>query len=234
MTRLRSSLASCSLLVLSACAGLTDRQDAPSIKTTGQPRGTTASNEAQLYLSIVDGLENESRYGAALSFLESYAQCREPATPRYWFLRASAELGLGRNQDALASFARLDNTPLAGQGWNGRGRLAAARQDWQTAAENFQHAIESDPTNANFLNNLAFADMHLGKADNSAMWLRQAHELNPGSELIRNNLIMALTLTGDQQGADGLIAAISDPAHRDAVRTSVQSTIASTRESSIT
>src|SRR5262249_20060965 len=131
----------------------------------------------------------------------------------------------GRLNDAFAAYARLEGTALAAAGWNGRGRLAASQLRWDEAARNFAKAVQGEPSNADFLNNLAFADLRTGRGDASVASLRQAHQLKPQSELIRNNLIIALTLSGDREGARAMLEAIPDAAHRAQVQATVQNAI---------
>lgn len=188
------------------------------------PDSATA-DEARLFLGIVQGLVKQGRHGAALAFLDSYARNGEPRSPRYWLLRGNALLGLGRDAEALDAFSRLRGTPLAAHGWNGKGRVAASERDWNAAARDFRKAVDREPSDAKFLNNLAFASMHIGDVDGSTAWLRQARELDPESELIRNNLIIALTLKGDASGANAILATIRDGPQRDAVQLLVKKAI---------
>jgi Flp pilus assembly protein TadD len=232
MTIRRLAAILCGALALAACA--TDPQG-PARARTGAAAspatptaGTfTAQNEALLYLNVVNGLVKQQRYGAALAFLDDYAATRKAIVPRYWLLRGEAALGLGRRADAASAYAKLDGTPLAAQGWNGQGRIAAVAKAWRDAAVKFRKAVEGDPSNADFLNNLAFAELHLSDSDAAAGHLRQAHELAPGSELIRNNLIIALTLSGDRRQADVLLLDIPDSDRRQQVRATVERAIES-------
>jgi Flp pilus assembly protein TadD len=226
MTRL--GLVLCSVLALGGCASTFSgaaNAPPPSAMHAGAASAITPQNEASLYLNVVEGLIKEERYGAAVAFLDDYAVKRRDLVARYWLLRGDASLGLGRQEDAVAAYAKLDGTPLAAEGWNGKGRVAAAHLQWRYAAENFQQAVRSEPANPDFLNNLAFASMHLGRCDASAAYLRQAYELKPGSELIRNNLIIALTLAGDSNGADAILGSVTDAAQREQVKAIVASAI---------
>jgi Flp pilus assembly protein TadD len=185
----------------------------------------TEQNEALLYLNVVDGLVRQQRCGAALAFLDDYATKERSLSPRYWLLRGDALLGLGRGGEASISYAKLAGTPLAAEGWNGQGRVAAAGQQWRLAVENFQKAVGGRPSNPDFLNNLAFSELQTGQSKISALYLRQAHELDPASDLIRNNLIIALTLAGDSGGAEAILQDIKQGAERDQVRALVQNAV---------
>jgi Flp pilus assembly protein TadD len=207
------------LLLLSGCAA----PHALPMPPTGAapPSPLTPKNAAALYLGAVNGLVKQHRYGAALAFLNRYAVSEKDRVPRYWLLRGEAELGLARPREAAAAFIRLNNSALAAQGWNGQGRAAAARRDWRAAAADFHKALAADPANADFLNNLAFADLRLGRSEAAIGFLRQARELAPQSALIRDNLLIALTMRGARSGAEDILKSVADPARREKLRAAV-------------
>jgi tetratricopeptide (TPR) repeat protein len=198
-------------LLLSACGSPPQRINLPQPVAAG---AITAQNEAALYLNVVEGLLKQDRFGAALAFLDSYAGKQKNVPPRYWLMRGNALLGLHRNGEAADAYVRLSSTPLAAEGWNGQGRVAANRKQWRSATDQFRKAVLAIPANAEFLNNLAYSGMQMGEIGASVSYLRQAHELDPKSGLIRNNLIIALTMSGDLSGANTLMQAITDPRRR--------------------
>jgi Flp pilus assembly protein TadD len=185
------------------------------------PAALTPENAAALYLGAVDGLIKQQRYGAALAFLNRYAVSGKNPVPRYWLLRGEAELGLARPREAATAFTRLNGGALAAQGWNGQGHAAAAQRDWRAAAADFRKAQAADPANPAFLNNLAFADLRLGESEAAIGFLRQAHELDPHNVLIRDNLLIALTVRGDRSGTQALLMSVRDPAQREKLRTAI-------------
>lgn len=217
------------VLILPACSVLTpaQRNIAPAPAATNV---MTAQNEASLYLNVVDGLLKQDRYGAALAFLDGYAGKQKNTPPRYWLMRGNALLGLGRYDESADAYARLTSGPLAADGWNGQGRVAANRKQWRSACENFRQAVQASPANAEFINNLAYSGMQLGDFGASISYLRQAHELDPNSSLIRNNLIIALTMSGDAAGANALMLAIADPRRRRDVEILVRKATLAKRE----
>jgi Flp pilus assembly protein TadD len=231
MNRLPHCVLLAAALAVPGCAKIKDLETSafhaqPSMAAvTGRQDPT--QEQASLYLNVVGGLVTQQNYGAALAFLDDYALKQRALPPRYWLLRGDALLGSDRGPDALLAYGHLDATPLASQGWNGKGRAAAAAQQWQDAAASFRVATLMVPSNAEFLNNLAFADLHLGDNQSSVTTLRQARELDPRSTLIRNNLIVALTLTGDRGSAEKLLGEIQNASERDGVRNFVRKTVAS-------
>jgi len=211
------------LTAIAGCASLP-----PTHRVPGPPSGQAAADTPALYLNIVSGLVEQQRYGAALAFLDDFALKQSQLTPRYWLLRGDALLGLNRAPDALQAYAKLDGTALTAEGWNGRGQVAAASQNWRDAEANFNKASAMRPANAQFLNNLAFSELQLGQAPHAAFYLRQAHELDPSSVLIRNNLIMALAASGDGAGIDRALNTIADAGERQRVRDFARKASAST------
>lgn len=201
------------VLLLSACSAFAPSQHtaAPLPAVTGT---ITAQNEASLYLNVVDGLLKQQRFGAALAFLDGYASHRKDTPPRYWLMRGNALLELDRGDEAADAYAKLGSTPLAAEGWNGQGRVAANRKQWRSASEYFRKAVQVSPANVEFINNLAYSSLQLGEIGASIFYLRQALELDPSSSLVRNNLIIALTMSGDATSADTLMRTIADPRRR--------------------
>lgn len=168
-----------------------------------------SASTTQLYLSVVNGLLRQERYRAALAYLDQYA-VKEKKTPYFRELYGEALLGTGQYDAAASSFAALEGTNLAPEGFNGLGRVAAAQGDWPAAAGYFQQAVDARPSSAEFLNNLGYAQLCAGGDMLAAAEfnLRQAQELDPGSESIRTNLLIALMMAGKNDEARRLLSAI--------------------------
>ena len=154
---------------------------------------------------MIGGLLEQQHYGAALAFLDDYAlRQKDLDAAVIGCLRGDALQGLKpryrQMKPTIAGMARLGKTDLAAvkYGWNGKGAQVAAASaaalEKRRNPISGESAVEIRPANAQFLNNLAFAMMHLGQGASSVFHFRQAHELDPGSSLIRNNLIIALNL----------------------------------------
>jgi Flp pilus assembly protein TadD len=231
MTRHNAVLQLCAALVLAGCAGgensSFDRLFSSSARSDQSVLDFPEGSKGTLYLGIVDGLIKQGRHGAALAFLDGYSQNGEDLSPRYWLLRGNALLGLHRPGEAAVVFAKLQETSLAAQGWNGLGRIAADQGDWPIADQDFRKAVDGDPADADFLNNLAFADLHLDKPDSAIAGLQQARELDPSSDRIFMNLIIALTIKGDGRAADNFISGIKNNTRREAVRSLVKNAVLS-------
>jgi Flp pilus assembly protein TadD len=208
-------------ILLAGCGALPDFAP-PRTQAATPVKELTATGQASLYLAAIDGLVKQQRYGAALAFLDRYAVDRKNPEPRYWLLRGDALLGCARIAEALGAYTKLSATPLAAQGWNGQGRALATAHDWRGARADFQQAVRSDPANADFLNNLAYAELHLGTRADAVRDLRQARELDPRSALVRDNLFIALTLQGDRAGAQAVLADIADNGKREKIRATLE------------
>lgn len=187
------------------------------VKSDDTPALLPAQTENTLYLGVVDGLEKQQRFAAALAFLDQYAVQEKELPLRYWLLRGNALAGTGKYEDAAAAFDKLDNTSLAAQGWDGKGRASAAGGHWAEASYGFQNAVLADPSNSEYLNNLAYAQMHLGRAAEAEGNLRQAYELAPQSPLIRNNLAIALSMQGKAADAAAVLNTIKSEPERQQV-----------------
>lgn len=172
-----------------------------------------------LYLTIVEGLIEQGRYRAALGYLDQYA-VEEKKTPRFNMLRGEALLGVARYDEAAQSFSDLVGTDLEAAGLNGLGRVDAAREHWAEAELNFGKAVAARPSSADFLNNLGFAQLHLGEAmlPKAEFNLRQAQEIDPSSSSIRNNLVLILMMEGKEDDARRVLDSIAVPRERAAVQ----------------
>jgi len=187
----------CLILLLTGCATAsheTGLSGAPDMDPALTPPA-----QAELYLGVVDGLIRQDRYEAAIAFLAKY-QKSQALTPRYHKLAGDALSGAKRFDEAITAYRQLLKTALAPQAYNGIGRALSAQGRWPQAAENFRQAAILDPSNAGYLNNFGYAQLKqdFKGADLAPVIseLRRAHELDPQSDLIRDNLALALSLSG--------------------------------------
>ncbi|HEY4345576.1 MAG TPA: tetratricopeptide repeat protein [Parvibaculum sp.] len=201
-----------------------DKQNLTSLGMLGDPatkvEAPPASSTSELYLTIVEGLIDQGRYRAALGYLDQYA-VSEKKTPRFNMMHGEALLGVGKYDEATKAFSALEGTDLAAIGYNGLGRVEATRERWGEAERYFTQAVAARPSSADYLNNLGFAEIHLGGNDALAKAefnLRQAQELDPKSVSIRNNLVLALSLAGKKEDAQAVLADIPTTRERVAVQ----------------
>ncbi len=201
-------------LVLSGCASPPDKFAVPS---SPPDQALTPASESNLYLGVVNGLIQQGRYEAAIAFLAQY-QKSQPPSPRYYKLVGDALSGAGRYDEAVASYRQALKSDYAAQAYNGIGRTLSLRGLWAEAAENFRKAAVLDPSNATYLNNFGYAQLKQdfrGPALQPVVReLERAHELDPGSALIRNNLALALALSGAKDKYRAFLDTIADPGQR--------------------
>lgn len=201
--------------LLAGCNGASLDQLSMLSPSQAASKTETEGSTASLYLTIVEGLIEQGRDRAALGYLDQYA-VSEKVSPRYDKLRGEALLGVGKYDEAAKAFAELKDTDLAAAGANGLGRVAAAKGDWKGAEGQFAAAVTAQPSSADYLNNLGFAELHLG-ADalpKAEFNLRQAQELDPSSNSIRNNLVLALMMSGKDDEARTVLDGIPTPRER--------------------
>lgn len=211
------------LLSLAALAGCSTTPKwasltAPAPAQADAPLSKTA--EADLYLGIVNGLIKQGRYEAAIAFLDQYKES-QAQSPRYQLLRGEALLGAKRYADADLAFNAAVKSDLAAQAWSGLGRVEAAQGRWDTATDDFAHASRLDPANPSYLNNLGYAKLQQGETGGQLAGaetdLKRAYELDPNSNTIRNNLILAANLSNDHTQLSMMLAMIGDMQQRSRV-----------------
>ena len=219
------------LLMTAALGGCSSLDRAYDAMTEPMPNGSNdtiatetakpidASSTRKLYLNVVQGLIDQGRYKAALAYLDQYA-VKEKSDAQYLSLRGEALLGTQQYGSAIETFIELAGTERAAEGYAGLGRVAAAKGDWETAAEHFGNAVAARPANAQYLNNLGYARLHLGPGalEQAEFNLRQAYELSPGSASIRNNLLLVLMMRGERNAAQQLLDSIATRQERVTVR----------------
>jgi Flp pilus assembly protein TadD len=215
----RSVIMSLCVPLLGACAENGFDPLSALAPSAGEVQELDSASTSQLYLSVVNGLLAQGRYRAALAYLDQYA-VKEERTPHFRQLHGEALLGTEQYDEAIAAFSSLESTGLAPEGFSGLGRVKATQGDWPVAVSYFERAVALRPASAEFLNNLGYArlvmdDDSLAEAEFN---LRQAQELDPASESIRTNLLIALTLAGKDEEAERLLSGIPVPKKRAEVR----------------
>lgn len=169
-----------------------------------------------LYLGVIEGLVRQGRYEAAIAFLDQYKN----ASPRAAVLRGDALVGAGYAVEAVAAYRKAVDSDYAAAAYNGMGRAESAQRAWSSAIEDFRRASAIEPANAEYLNNIGYARLQLGGRDSMAFAmesLKRAHELDPQSATIRNNLILAAQLSNNHAQAVALLDEIADAGERHAV-----------------
>lgn len=201
------------IILFTACAG--QAEAAASASVSSADAALDAPAQKNLYLGIINGLVQQKRYAAAIAFLDDYATKQAPDA-RYEMLRGDAMLGAGRHDEAVNAYTAALGYGAQAPAYNGIGRAMSQQKRWAEATRNFRRASSLDPTNPEYLNNVGYAELQQEQPNAAAAVgdLSQAHELEPGSPLIRNNLILAVAMNQDQAQYTALLNSIGDPKER--------------------
>jgi tetratricopeptide (TPR) repeat protein len=108
---------------------------------------------------------------------------------------------MGKLHDAAEQFRRVVNRDPS----NSRARFQLARvliamSRYDEASGHLRTVLSKIPNHAMALNYLGVIRLLQGKPDDAVNWLRKAEALNPGSQIIRNNLETALKAKQNQAG----------------------------------
>jgi len=173
--------------------------------------------QRKLYLEVIDGLRREGRPYAALAHLDAF-DAMFPGDAAAQILRADCLVAVGDLAAAEGVYRGQLAGGLADQAEAGLGRIQARRGRWDAAVAAFERAVKRRPAQAAYLNDLGFALVMAGRAEEGVFRLRQAAELVPGDAKVRNNLIVALMRSDRADEAGRLLAAVTDPGERDEVQ----------------
>lgn len=216
MTRYRAPML-LAVLLLAGCATASHPSASSQPLAPAPEASLTPASQSDLYLGVVDGLIRQQRYEAAIAFLAKYQKSRA-LTPRYHKLAGDALAGAGRTDEALAAYRQVLTSDFAAEAYNGIGRALSANGKWVEASENFRQAATLDPSNASYLNNFGYAQLkqNFRGPDLAPVVseLQRAHELDPDSGLIRDNLALALALSGSRTQFQTFLETIPDPERR--------------------
>ncbi len=188
-----------------AAGGCATHPSPPVVANAPEPK-VSSSDLRGLSLQLIQKMEAEQKWYAAISYLDRYLK-EWPASDQTDLLRARALAATGEPAQAERYFRRVLGTPLAAQGYQGLGLIAARGGDITRAIPLFQRATREDPTNAGILNDLGYAALQ-GKAWNVARnALFRAGELAPQDERVWSNIALYYLLRGDSFRAQQIMGA---------------------------
>jgi tetratricopeptide (TPR) repeat protein len=170
------------------------------------------------YLDLIRQARSDGRPRAALAFLDDFDR-QYASDVEAIVLRINCLLDLGELDKADAATRRLPRDARASRlGADGaRGHVSAALERWSAAVVHYKAAIAARPADANLFNALGYAQIRAGQARDAIATLRSASELSPKSDVIRNNLLLALLLAGEADVLRDALDQIPDPAQRSAL-----------------
>ena len=164
-----------------------------------------AAKKPELMLSMIREMQQQKRYFASLAYIDAYRQ-QFGEEGDVMALRADALRMTGQTADSEQAYRALLKSEYAARGWHGLGLLAGSAGDFALSEQHLSEAVRLAPTQANMLNDLAYARLRQGKLDQAKLPLGQAVELDPGNQTIISNLALMLLLQGDAVGADQVMA----------------------------
>lgn len=166
-----------------------------------------------LYLQLIRQARADGRPRAAIAYLEDFDR-QFPGDLDARLLRINSLLDLGQNDKAEAAAAALGKTPSGGAQAAAvdavRGHVLAARGAWTQAVARYEAAIAADPTDPMLRNALGYAQIRTRAFTSAIETLRGAGDLAPGDAIVRNNLLLALTLAGQGDAVAETIARVGD------------------------
>ncbi|MFC3338265.1 tetratricopeptide repeat protein [Paracandidimonas soli] len=158
------------------------------------------STQPELMLSMIREMQAQKRYFASLAYIDAYLQ-QFGSQGDVMAMRADALRLTGQTEESARAYRALLKTQYAARGWHGLGLLAGAAGDYEEAERHLEQAVRIAPTQADMLNDLAYARLRLGQPDRARLPLGKAAELEPGNRTIVSNLALLLILQGDALGA---------------------------------
>ncbi|MDE8650504.1 tetratricopeptide repeat protein [Novosphingobium album (ex Liu et al. 2023)] len=202
------------LAVLAAlCLGALPPAAARAAPEAQQETGSTRS----LYMLLIQQARSDGRPRAALAYLADFDR-QYPGDLDARILRVNCLLDLGQVDQARAALAAIPAGSRNGKASLVRGHVRAAEGDWEAAIGDYAAALRADPADPLTGNALGYAQLRTGRAALAVETLKAALDLAPGNAVIRNNLLLALTMAGRADEAEASLRAIRDAGARARLR----------------
>ncbi|MFC0204663.1 tetratricopeptide repeat protein [Novosphingobium soli] len=182
-----------------------------------------AASEAStrgLYLALIRQARTDGRPRAAIAYLDDFDR-RHPDDRDAQILRVNCLLDLSRVDEARRALARIPASDHSGAALAIRGHVMAAQGDWTGASAQYTAALQASPADPFIANALGYALLRAGQAQAAVEALRSAGDLAPDDAVLRNNLILALTVSGRLGEAEALLARVQDGGERSRLRRQV-------------
>ncbi len=182
--------------------------------------GQTQASTRDLYLMLIRQARQDGHSRAALAFLDDFER-QYPGEFDAQILRINCLLDLGQTEEAQAAAASLTARDSSGPVRAIRGHVLTAQGRWKEAIAEYGAALQRLPTDALLNNAMGYAQLRDGMASDAVETLRRARELAPQDPVIRNNLLLALTMAGREQEADAAFTRIGEGPAVEALRKQV-------------
>jgi Flp pilus assembly protein TadD len=179
------------------------------------PRAAAATETAEqgstrsLYMALIRQARTDGRARAAIAYLDDFDR-QHPDDREAQLLRVNCLLDLDQIAAARTALAHIPATDRTGPTLAMRGHVLAAEGNWKQAAVQYAAALQASPADAFVANALGYAQLRAGQSAQGIETLRGARDLAPEDAVVRNNLILALTVTGRIGEADAMLAQVSN------------------------
>lgn len=210
-------------LSLSICAPALAPLPAAAAEALGD--GVPEVSTRSLYISLIRQARTDGRTRAAVAYLDDFDR-QHPGDREAQVLRVNCLLDLGQVAAARAALARIPASDRSGASQAVRGHVLAAEGKWPQAAAQYTLALQTSPADAFIANALGYAQLRAGQSAEAVETLRGARDLAPDDAVLRNNLILALTMTGRLGEADAMLAQVADTREKARLRQQVAGEVA--------
>ncbi|MCJ8204637.1 tetratricopeptide repeat protein [Pseudomonas sp. RGM2987] len=146
-----------------------------------------ASADQELALNMADDMANEGRLYASLANLEGLPEDLVQVR-----LRKAKVMRLMGRSEAEPLYKSLLGTCLAADGEHGLGQLAAARNDYGTAADHLERAAKMAPTEGKIRNDLGVVYLNQRRIPQARFEFMTAMELQQADALAALNMVTLL------------------------------------------
>ena len=193
----------------------------PAVHAMSGVAGGEASTR-DLFLTLIRQARDDGHARAALAFLDDFDR-QFPGDTDALILRINCLLDLDQLAAAQKAAEGLPVRKASGPVHAVRGHVLAAAGNWGDAITQYMAALETIPSDALTNNALGYTQMRAGLIEAAVETFKRARELAPQDPLIRNNLLLALTLADRTGEADALLARSGDDKSRTELRRQVAS-----------
>ncbi|WP_232495844.1 tetratricopeptide repeat protein [Novosphingobium kaempferiae] len=178
-----------------------------------------------LYMTLIRQARSDGRARAALAYLDDFDR-KYPSDSDARVLRVNCLLDLDQTEAARTAMERIPSNDRSGQALAVRGHVLAAEGQWPQAAVQYAAALQASPADAFITNALGYARLRSGQTAEAVETLRAARDLVPDDMVVRNNLILALTLNGRLGEADAMMSGMTDAKAKAQLRQQVAGEVA--------
>ncbi len=220
MQRVKQALTSgCAIIGMTGCSllSLTNAEQGFSEPTpappTSETKTFTASKdcggdftpEQRMYLELVHKMVEQGQFYGAIANLDQLEKSATPS-PQTIYLRAEALRGAGQQESAEEQYRLLLNGCMAGYGLHGLGLLATQAGQLAQAEDYLARACRERPVDANAHNDFGMVLLLRGRNQDARKEFMTAMELDRGSRLPVENLIVLMLVEKQDMLAQQLAA----------------------------